>query len=202
MNWAVQQAKVAPYDHTKGTKKGEYFANKTTATDYQNQTRFQLVVRATASKSKYTLFNQDSIIHCYSFLLGHYLYLQVDPDKEPGFPLAELISPQYNAGAYDCTFSFWYYMYHDQVKDNNDAVLNVLYKRNGLFTQLIHIAESSGKTWKNAIVQLPHCPNQFNVSLSYLCRPFIESIMIHVEERVFSLTSFSALQQYFIQQKE
>lgn len=112
--------------------------------------------------------------------IGHYLYLQADPDQEARFPHANLISPVFGAGSYQCSLSFWFYMYHDKVQDYNDAILNVLYKRDSRYTSLLHIDDTSGKTWKNQIVQLPRCPRQFNVRnnlntkyLIYFPNPFL-----------------------------
>ena len=59
-------------------------------------------------------------------------------------------------------------MYHDKVEDNNDAVLNVLYKRNDLYTSLFNNEVTTGNMWKNDIVKLPHCPVRFNVRISLI----------------------------------
>ena len=54
-------------------------------------------------------------------------------------------------------------MYHEKVEDNNDAILNVLFRRSDVDTQLFTTDVSSGPKWKQAVVELPHCPIQFNV---------------------------------------
>ena len=54
-------------------------------------------------------------------------------------------------------------MYHAKVQDNNDAILNVLYRRNDVDTKLFSNEISSGPNWKQAIVELPHCPDNFVV---------------------------------------
>ena len=87
--------------------------------------------------------------------------------KASNFPNAHYVSPMYYQGSYNCKFSFWYNMYHYKLSSSNDARLNVLFRKNGKDTALWKMATSTGDKWKQATIQLPHCPRDFRVLLLF-----------------------------------
>ena len=84
---------------------------------------------------------------------------------EVKFPFADFVSPPFNHGAYNCTFSFWYNMYHKKVKDNNDAQLDVFFAKDLNMTKLFTNTVTTGPKWVYASVKLPRCPDKFNVRI-------------------------------------
>ena len=91
--------------------------------------------------------------------------MEADQTKGSNFPNAHYVSPMYYNGAYKCSFSFWYNMYHYNVAGGNDARLNILYRKTGKDTELWSSSQSTGDAWKQATVELPPCPKNFRVFL-------------------------------------
>ena len=94
--------------------------------------------------------------------------MEASQRKGGKYPNAQLVSPMYYKGAYNCKFTFWYNMYHFDRKIYSDVRLNVFYRRNGRDTKLWSSQKSTGNKWKQATVKLPPCPSDFRVSFCSL----------------------------------
>ena len=95
--------------------------------------------------------------------------MESDKGKNKIYPTAQIISPWFYHGAYDCSFTFWYNMWNQNMALKSDVRLNVYYRKYGKDTLLFRTRQLTGSQWKEQKVTLPHCPNDFSVSFPNNC---------------------------------
>lgn len=92
------------------------------------------------------------------FVSGHYVYTEVT-NRTGVFADAHLISPFFRQAGKTCKLQFWYHMWGPNI-----GYLQVYYRRNSRDKQLFNIFGNQGNQWKQGMVDIPKCANDFQVS--------------------------------------
>ena len=93
-----------------------------------------------------------------TFVSGYYAYTEVT-NRTGFFADAHLVSPFFKQAGKQCQFKFWYHMWGPNI-----GYLQVYFRRNSRDKRLFSIAGNQGNMWKQGMVNVPKCANDFQVS--------------------------------------
>eukprot|EP00794_Sanderia_malayensis_P017044 gene17044-18759_t len=101
--------------------------------------------------------------HTKNTTLGYYVYLEASQWGGGVYPNAHYLSPTYIRGSRNCKLNFWYNMWH--YRASSDVQFNVLYRKSSRDTVLWSRYSTTGNAWRQASIQLPNCPTDFQIVL-------------------------------------